>query len=248
MLNLKSNRFDIADGHSSLKVDADLVNRKFHFRLGVKDVDSNIMATSILGLPRQISGKAKGLLDLTTDKTLKLNGDIKFNVKDGTIGQVGYVEYILKVASLFRNPLAMISPSILADLVSIPDGRFDDISGEMKLDDNIIKRMNIKSTAPELATFIIGRYDLSTNDAMLRIYTKFSDKGKGFAGVLRNISLNTLASTLPISARNDSNYYANELSQIPTLESGEERAQVFLTKVDGDIINFNFLSSLKRIK
>ncbi len=248
MLNLKSNRFDIADGHSSLKVDADLVNRKFHFRLGVKDVDSNIMATSILGLPRQISGKAKGLLDLTTDKTLKLNGDIKFNVKDGTIGQVGYVEYILKVASLFRNPLAMISPSILADLVSIPDGRFDDISGEMKLDDNIIKRMNIKSTAPELATFIIGRYDLSTNDAMLRIYTKFSDKGKGFAGILRNISLNTLASTLPISARNDSNYYANELSQIPTLESGEERAQVFLTKVDGDIINFNFLSSLKRIK
>ena len=248
MLNLKSNRFDIADGHSSLKVDADLVNRKFHFRLGVKDVDSNIMATSILGLPRQISGKAKGLLDLTTDKTLKLNGDIKFNVKDGTIGQVGYVEYILKVASLFRNPLAMISPSLLADLVSIPDGRFDDITGEMKLEDNIIKRMNIKSTAPELATFIIGRYDLSTNDAMLRIYTKFSDKGKGFAGVLRNISLNTLASTLPISARNDSNYYANELSQIPTLESGEERAQVFLTKVDGDIINFNFLSSLKRIK
>ncbi len=248
ILNLKSNRFDIADGISTLKVDADLVNRKFHFRLGVKDVDSNIMATSILGLPRQISGKAKGLLDLNTDKTLKLNGDIKFNVKDGTIGQVGYVEYILKVASLFRNPLAMISPSMLADLVSVPDGRFDDISGEMKLEDNIIKWMKIKSTAPELATFIIGRYDLTTNDAMLRIYTKFSDKGKGFAGFLRNISLNSLASKLSIGARNESNYYANEISMIPKLESGEERAQVFLTKIDGDIINYNFLSSLKRIR
>ena len=206
------------------------------------------MATSILGLPRQISGKAKGLLDLNTDKTLKLNGDIKFNVKDGTIGQVGYVEYILKVASLFRNPLAMISPSMLADLVSVPDGRFDDISGEMKLEDNIIKWMKIKSTAPELATFIIGRYDLTTNDAMLRIYTKFSDKGKGFAGFLRNISLNSLASKLSIGARNESNYYANEISMIPKLESGEERAQVFLTKIDGDIINYNFLSSLKRIR
>ena len=248
VLNLKSNRFDIADGHSTLKLNADLYNRKYNIRLGVRDVDSNIMATSILGLPRQITGKAKGLLDLSTDETLKLNGDIKFNVKDGTIGQVGYVEYILKVASLFRNPLAMISPSLLADLVTIPDGRFDDISGEMKLEDNIIKRMNIKSTAPELATFIIGRYDLTTNDATLRIYTKFSDKTKGLAGFLRNISLNTLASTLPISARNESNYYANELSQIPQLQAGEERAQVFLTKVDGDIINFNFLSSLKRIK
>ena len=248
ILNLKSNRFDIADGYSSLRVNADLVKRKFNFKLGVKDVDSNIMATSILGLPEQISGKAKGFLDLTTDETLKLNGNIKFNIKDGTIGQVGYVEYILKVASLFRNPLAMISPSILADLVSVPDGKFDDITGEMTLEDNIIKRMNIKSTASELATFIIGRYDLNTNDATLRIYTKFSDKGKGFAGVLRNISLNSLASTLPTSARNESNYYANELSQIPTLEAGEERAQVFLTKIDGDIINYNFLSSLKRIK
>ena len=248
ILNLKSNRFDIADGISTLKLNADLVNRKYAIRLGVKDVDSNIMATSILGLPRQISGKAKGLLELNTDETLKLNGDIKFNVKDGTIGQVGYVEYILKVASLFRNPLAMISPSILADIVSIPDGRFDDISGEMKLEDNVIKRMMIKSTAPELATFIVGRYDLSTNDATLRIYTKFSDKGKGVAGVIRNISLNSLASKLPITARNESNYYANELSMIPKLESGEERAQVFLTKIDGDVIHYNFLSSLKRIK
>jgi len=247
-LNLRSNHFEIADGTSTLRVNADLADRKYHIRLGVRDVDSNIMATSILGLPRQISGKAKGILDLTTDETLKLNGDIKFNVKDGTIGQVGYVEYILKVASLFRNPLAMISPSLLTDLVTIPDGRFDDISGEMKLENNVIKWMKIKSSAPELATFIIGRYDLNSNDATLRIYTKFSDKGKGFAGFLRNISLNSLASKLPISARNESNYYANELSQIPTLESGEERAQVFLTKIDGDILNYNFISSLKRIK
>lgn len=248
VLQLKSNRFDIAEGISTLSVKADLALRNYYLRLGVKDVDSNIMATAILGLPRQISGKAMGLIELNADKSLKLNGDIKFKVKDGTIEQVGYVEYILKVASLFRNPLAMISPSMIVDLVNIPEGRFDEINGEMKLEDNIIKRMKIQSVAPELATLIFGRYNLTTNDATLRIYTKFSDKGKGFAGVLRNISLNSLAKTISVSSRNDSNYYANELEQIPELKSGEERAQVFLTKVDGDVINFNFLSSLKRIK
>ena len=247
-LNLKSNRFDIADGISSLRVKADLANRNYYLKLGVREVDSNIMATSILGLPRQISGKAKGLIELSADSSLKLNGDIKFNVKDGTIGQVGYVEYILKVASLFRNPLAMISPSMIMDLVTVPDGRFDEINGEMKLKDNIIERMKIQSTAPELATLIYGRYNLTTNDASLRVYTKFSDKGNGFAGFLRNISLNSLASKISISSRNDSNYYANELEMVPKLESGEERAQVFLTKIDGDIINYNFISSLKRIK
>lgn len=248
ILNLKSNRFDIADGQSSLRVKADLVNRKFNLKLGVRDVDSNIMATAILGLPNQISGKAKGFLDLTTDKTLKLNGTIKFNVKDGTIGQVGYVEYILKVASLFRNPLAMISPSMLVDLVNVPDGRFNDIQGEMKLEDSIIKRMKITSVAPQLAILIYGRYDLTTNDATLRIYTKISDKGKGLAGFLRNISLNSIASKLPVSGRNEGNYYANELEMIPKLETGEEISQVFLTKVDGDLINYNFISSLKRVK
>lgn len=248
VLKIKSNRFDIADGQSSLRVNADLVNRKFNFKLGVKDVDSDIMATSILGLPRQISGKAKGFLNLTADEKLRLNGDIKFRVNNGTIGQVGYVEYILKVASLFRNPLAMISPSLLTDLVSIPDGKFDDIQGEMMLDNNIIKRMKITSTSPQLATLIFGRYDLSSNDASLRIYTKITDKGKGFAGVLRNISLNSIAAYLPISARNERNYYASELEMIPKLDDGEERAQVFLTKIDGDVINYNFLSSLKRIK
>ena len=248
VLKIKSNRFDIAEGHSSLRVNADLVNRKYNLKLGVMNVNSDVMATSILGLPKQISGKAKGFLDLSTDKTLQLNGDIKFKVNNGTIGQVGYVEYILKVASLFRNPLAMISPSILADLVSVPDGKFDDIEGEMKVDNNIIKRMKITSTAPQLSTLIFGRYDLATNDATLRIYTKITDKGKGFAGVLRNISLNSIAASLPISARNESNYYANELEMIPKLEEGEDRAQVFLTKIDGDLINYNFLSSLKRIK
>ena len=48
ILNLKSNRFDIADGISSLRVHADLYNRKYNFKLGVKDVDSNIMAAERL--------------------------------------------------------------------------------------------------------------------------------------------------------------------------------------------------------
>ena len=248
VLKLQSNKFDIADGVSTLKINADLVKRNYYMRLGINNVNSDIMATAILGLPRQISGKAKGLIELNTDETLKLNGDIKFRIENGTIEQVGYVEYILKVASLFRNPLAMISPVTVVDLVNIPDGRFDDIYGELKLDDNIIRHMKIQTSAPELATFITGRYDLTTNDAMLRIYTKISSKTKGFAGALRKLSLNSLASKLSISARNDSNYYAAELSQIPKLKHGEENAQVFLTKVDGDVLNFNFLSSLKRIK
>lgn len=248
VLDIQSNKFDIADGISTLKVKADLIKNKYYLRLGVKDVNSDVMASAILGLPREISGKARGLIEINTDQSLKLNGDIKFDIKDGSIEKVGYVEYLLKAASLFRNPLAMISPTTISDLVSIPDGNFEKIAGELKIVDNVVMPMQIRSSANSLATYIVGRYDLETNDATLRIYTKFSDKDTGFAGFLRNISLNSIASRISSSGRNDSNYYSSEISQIPELKVGEDDAQIFLTKVDGDVVNFNFLSSLKRIK
>ena len=248
ILNLQSNKFDIAEGISTLKVRADLIKNKYYLRLGVKDVNSTVMADALLGLPREISGKAMGLIEINSDASLKLNGDIKFNIQNGTIEKIGYVEYILKVASLFRNPLVMISPTTFGDLVNIPDGKFDVIKGELNLKDNVIQRMMIKSSAKQLGSFIIGRYDLNTNDASLRIYTKMSNKGEGFAGFLRNISLNSLANKISSSERNEGNYYSSEIEQIPQIDADEKDAQIFLTKVDGDVINFNFLSSLKRIK
>lgn len=248
VLNVQSNKFDIAEGISTLKVNADLIKNKYYLRLGVKDVNSDIMAGAILGLPREIAGKAKGLIEINTDETLKLNGDIKFSIDDGSIEKVGYVEYLLKVVSIFRNPLAMISPVTLGDLVNIPDGKFEKIYGELSIKNNVVERINIKSSAARLGSFIVGRYDLNSNDATLRIYTKIAEENDGFAGFLRKLSLNSIAKRIADSGRVDANYYSSEISQIPEIDTPDEKCQIFLTKVDGDLVNFNFLSSLRRIK
>ena len=248
IFNMYSNRFEIAEGHSSAKINCDLKKHKYNLVLGIKDVNSDLMATTLLALPREITGKASGIIALNTDDSLKLNGSIKFMVKNGTIQKVGLVEYILKFAALFRNPLAMISPSTFSDLVNIPEGNFDLINGDLQIKNNVIEKMMIKSSAPQLSSFIIGRYDLETRDATLRIYTKFSNRNKGFAGFLRNISLNSLANRIPLSSRNDSNYYAAEISQLPPIDADEKDCQIFLTKVDGDVEHNNFISSLKKIK
>lgn len=248
VLQIKSNRFDFAEGISSCKVYCDLKNHLYSVRLGVKDIDSDAIATSLLALSKEISGKASGLIELNTDDSLKLNGSIKFLVHNGTIGKVGLVEYVLKFASLFRNPMAMVSPSTLVDLVNIPEGNFDKINGELAIKNNVIEKIMIKSSAPQLSSFIIGRFDLESRDATLRIYTKFSNKNKGVAGAMRNISLNSLANRVPLSSRNDSLYYAAELKHIPPIDADERDCQVFLTKVDGDVEKNNFISSLKKIK
>lgn len=248
IFNMYSNRFEIAEGHSSAKINCDLKKHKYNLVLGIKDVNSDLMATTLLALKKEITGKASGIISLNTDDSLKLNGSIKFMVKNGTIQKVGLVEYILKFAALFRNPLAMISPSTFSDLVNVPEGNFDLINGDLQIKNNVIEKMMIKSSAPQLSSFIVGSYDLETRDATLRIYTKFSNRNKGFAGFLRNISLNSLANRIPLSNRNDSNYYAAEISQLPPIDADENDCQIFLTKVDGDVEHNNFISSLKKIK
>ena len=248
LLEIKSNKFDFAEGTSSLKVACDLKNHLYSILLGAKDINSDLIASTLLGLKKEISGKAAGIIKLNTDDSLKINGEMKFAIFNGTIGKVGLVEYVLKFAALFRNPLAMISPSTLVDLVNIPEGNFDKINGELMFKDNVVEKIMIKSSAPQLSSFIVGRFDLNTRDATLRIYTKFSSSNKGLAGVLRNISLNSLANRVPLSSRNDSNYYASELSQLPPIDADEKDCQVFLTKVDGEVETGNFISSLKKIK
>ena len=89
---------------------------------------------------------------------------------------------------------------------------------------------------------------MEISDAILRIYTKFSNKNKGFAGFLRNFSLNSLANRIPLNSRNESNYYAAELEHLPAIDADEKDCQIFLTKVDGDVEHNNFISSLKKIK
>ncbi|MBR1461088.1 hypothetical protein IJ596_05600, partial [bacterium] len=219
VVDIKSNRFDMANGHSSLRTSFDLVNHKYNVKLGILDVDSDILASALLDLKREIIGKASGFLDLTTDDSMKLSGKIKFVVKDGTIEKIGLVEYVLKCASILRNTVSMINPAIFADIVNVPEGKFDKITGDIVLANNIATGIKIKTFSPDLSTYIAGRYNIDNGDTSLRIYTKFSNVKKGFTGFLRKISLSSLANRIPMNSRNDANYYAIELSELPPIEA-----------------------------
>lgn len=248
LLNIQSNKFDFAEGISTLKVVCNLAKPTYYIRLGANDVDVDAISSAVLNLPKEISGKAKALLEFNTDATAKLNGKIQFSVDNGSITKLGLVQYLLNVASFFRNPFAMISPAMFLDLVNIPDGTFKKINGTLVIKDNIVEKMMIKSSSPQLSAFIVGRINLINMDASLRIYTKFSNAHKGISGFLRGFSLNSLSKRVKSSSQNDASYYALELSQLPELETGEEHAQVYLTKFDGDVLTSNFISQLKRIK
>ncbi len=248
ILKINSNKFNIAQGISTLKVESDLKNFKHYVRLGVKDVDTDLLSKVLFNLEKEIQGKAMGLIELNTDKTLKMNGKIQFLVNDGMIGKIGLVEYLMKIVSVFRNPVAMINPAIVMDIVNIPEGKFDKIQGELLIKNNVIQKMDIKSYSPTLSALIRGRFDMEAHDASIRIYTRFSQSAKTKFAFLRNISLNALANKVQMNARNDANYYSSELVDLPQIDVKDENTEIFLTQVEGDIETNNFLSSLRKIK
>ena len=89
---------------------------------------------------------------------------------------------------------------------------------------------------------------MDKHDASIRIYTRFSTDKKTMFGFLRNISLNALANKVQMNTRNDYNYYSAEIADLPQIEIGEEKSQIFLTQIEGDVEKNNYLSSLKKIK
>lgn len=249
VLEIKSNRFDFAKGITSAKIVCDLKNQLYSIKLGVREVDSDLIATTLLNVSKEISGKASGFIILNTDKTFKLNGKMIFDIKKGSIAKVGLFEYVLKFTSVFRNPIVSISPSTISDFVNVPNGDFDLIKGTLELKDNVVRKISITSSAPQMASYIAGKFDLDNRDAALRIYIKYSSKNKGFYGILRNISLNSLANRVPFGAKSSNNYYEREIEKIPALSDADEKdCQIYLTKVDGDIENNNFISFLKKLK
>jgi hypothetical protein len=142
----------------------------------------------------------------------------------------------------------MVSPAIFSDILNVPTGEFDKITGTLEIGNNIIKRIKIKSYASQLSTYITGRYNLENGDTSLRIYTRLSNKKKGFGGFLSKISLNALANRIPLSSRNDANYYRVELDELPLINDNDKDCQIFLTRVEGNVEQNNYISSLKKIK
>lgn len=249
ILEIKSNRFDFAEGTSGTKIVCDLKNQLYSIKLGVKDINSDLIASTLLGLPKEISGKASGFINLNTDETLKMNGQMKFNIKNGSIAKIGLFEYVLKFTSVFRNPIVSISPTTIFDFANVPNGDFDIIKGTLNIADNIVKNISITSSSPLMSSYIAGRYNLENRDAALRIYIKYSRKNKGFYGLLRNISIGSIANRVPFGAKSSNNYYEREIEKIPPLEGVDENdCQIYLTKVDGDVENNNFISFLKKLK
>ena len=63
-----------------------------------------------------------------------------------------------------------------------------------------------------------------------------------------NISLNSIENKVKLNTRNDYNYYSSEIADLPQIDIDEDKSQIFLTIIEGDVENNTYLSYWKKIK
>ena len=246
--NLHSNKFNVAEGYSGLKLYGNLKENIFYLKLGAKDVNAQKIASTFLGLKDDISGKANSIIDVSIDNTTGyISGKINFYIKKGEMFLLGFSEYLMRAVNILRNPLSLNINNFFG-LFKYDKGDFNYVSGYVLLKDNQITDMKIQTQSDSMATYITGTYDLNYFDADLKIFAKFAKNNKTFLGGLGNLSINNIGSYVPLESLTEYTLYKEELSSIPDIDAKEKDTSIYIIKVDGDVGSTNFLSSVKKIK
>ena len=166
-----------------------------------------------------------------------LNGQAKFQVKNGRMPKLGSLEYLLKAGNLVKSGITGLSLNGLIDLVTpLKTGNFDIIKGNITVNNGIADKIQIISSGRDLNLFITGIYNMSNYYADMYVFGRLSKKISNGLGPIGNASLNTLFSTIPgvnLNATKDSSII-NDINKIPGVELSNKLYRIFAVEVHGD--------------
>ncbi len=253
VLKIETDNFKIANGNTSGRITHNVISGETTSNLRMRGVDSNVIATSFLGLKNQITGKLDGNANISTiglndsERLKNANGIIGFHMEDGTIPKLGSIEYLLRASTLIRSGLTSLSVNNLIELLKpFKTGNFSKISGCLYVKNGILKDIAIFSQGENLSLYITGDYNITESESHAFIYGKLGKKTEGLLGPLGNLSASTIFALIPRS--DNITEYEKEISKIPDIDYKNQDVRIFRATVDGDINLDNVSTSFKWIK
>ena len=253
ILKIDTDSFKITNGTAFGSITYNIKNGETKSNVRMKGVDSNVIASSFLGLKNQITGKLDGNANITTiglndrDRLKNTNGIIGFHMEDGTIPKLGSIEYLLRASTLLRSGLTSLSVNNFIELLKpFKTGTFSKISGCLYLKNGILKDIAVFSQGENLSLYLTGDYDIGESESHTIVYGKLGKKTEGLLGPVGNLSASTLFALIPRS--DNVTEYEKEISKIPDIEYKNQDVRIFRATVDGDINIDRVSTSFKWIK
>lgn len=257
ILDVKKFNFILAHGAMNGSIYHSFTSKKSNFTLNVSGADADKLLSSLFELSGQLYGAIDGDMAFSCtgesqSACLKtLNGQAKFQVKNGRMPKLGSLEYLLKAGNLVKSGITGLSLNGLIDLVTpLKTGNFDIIKGNITVNNGIADKIQIISSGRDLNLFITGIYNMSNYYADMYVFGRLSKKISNGLGPIGNASLNTLFSTIPgvnLNATKDSSII-NDINKIPGVELSNKLYRIFAVEVHGDISGDDYVDSFRWVE
>ena len=254
-LKIDDTTLDIAGGKLTGKFNYNFENGQIAVNTNVEGVDANEMSMGLLNIKNQIYGNVNGGTTLTTsgandeERMNNLSGDLNFSIDSGRMPKLGSIEYLLRAGNLIKSGISGLTLNNLVGLlIPVQSGNFDEIHGELNINDGKIDDMKIYSKGQNLSILITGMYNLINSEANVDILGKLSKNVDTIFGPLGNASLNSLFNLIPgINIDEQNTELMKQLNSIPELGMKSKKYRFFRAIVDGDIYSDNFVSKFEWI-
>lgn len=253
--NVEDYSLKLAEGIVYGDASYDIGNNSLILNTKIKNFNAQTIAESLFNMKGQVSGtltgdmtfKCKGKTDAECLKTLDGKGE--FDIADGRMPKLGSLEYLLKATNIVTSGITRISINNIIDLITpLKTGQFKSINGHYKIDNGVVKDIEIFSLGKDLSLYLSGTYDIETYVAKMEVYGTLSNNLTSVFGKVKNLSLNTLLNTIPFLNKTE---YSPEITakvdKIPKDETSSI-SRIFAAVIDGDINGFNYVKSFKWVK
>ena len=247
----------VGDGFAIGNMAYNLVTNEMNGNFELSNVDANYVAETLFDAKNQIYGNANGKIILSSKGTQNediiknLNGYIYFDISDGKMPKLGSLEYLLRASNIIKSGITGFTlNSILEILNLVKTGYFSNINGDCKIENGIVKDIEIFSKGENLSLYIHGNYDISRTNAEFEILGKLSKKISTFFGSIGNTSLNTFFRLIPgISMLDYGRKDFNEnIEKIPTFTGGTYESRTFQAIINGNINETSSVQSFKWVE
>ena len=253
---LKNSSINIAGGKIQGDVIYNVEKALIKLKASANDVDINEIAYNFLDIKNQIFGKVNGTADITTfgandeERLQNLNGELKFKVLNGKMPKLGSIEYLLRAGNLIKGGIKGLTlNNITSLLVPVQTGNFEEINGDLILQNGTFENMKIYSKGKNLSILITGDYDLVSTHANINVLGKLSKNINSFLGPIGNASINSFFNLIPgvhLDELKDTDL-VKQINSIPELSLETDKFRIFRAIVDGDIYTENFVSKFEWI-
>ena len=216
------------------------VNDSSCIDFNAKNINSNMVADIIFGLPNQVEGIADAKLHLDTlNKLENIKARGSFEVKQGFLPQLGNTEFMIKKSRKYK----------VSDIVNLDFSKKNilqsNIKGSFVLDNTELKDVEITSQQKYLSLLLEGNYDTVTQYANLNVFGKYNQEAPKGIKILF-VPLNWILKIV-FRPENSMCQYADKIKRIPPIErSGNEK--YFRVKMFGNINSKNMNVEIKGIK